>query len=91
MCTHLPHTSHLFTLLNRHLAAAEGCHSVAVWLLSQAANVNAIDRFNRTPLEVRHNVGRRQARRRQTRHRGAGSAEGLWGGRHLTLGEAQVR
>lgn len=34
-----------------HLACAEGCHSVAAWLISQGAPVNAVDRFQRTPLE----------------------------------------
>ncbi|CAG9464939.1 unnamed protein product [Pedinophyceae sp. YPF-701] len=33
-----------------HLAASEGCYSVAKWLLSKGANVNAVDRFGRTPL-----------------------------------------
>lgn len=36
----------------RHLAAAEGCYSVVVWLLKQGAIINAVDRFKRTPLEV---------------------------------------
>eukprot|EP00798_Chlamydomonas_sp_ICE-L_P006021 gene6021-5329_t len=34
-----------------HLAAAEGCHSVAAWLLKNGVDVNPIDRFKRTPLE----------------------------------------
>ena len=36
----------------RHLAASEGCYSISEWLLSQGANINAVDRFKRTPLEV---------------------------------------
>lgn len=35
-----------------HLAAAEGCYSVVVWLLKQGAIINAVDRFKRTPLEA---------------------------------------
>eukprot|EP00798_Chlamydomonas_sp_ICE-L_P028052 gene28052-31154_t len=34
-----------------HLASAEGCHSVVAWLVSSGSNVNAVDRFKRTPLE----------------------------------------
>ena len=34
-----------------HLAASEGCYKVTEWLLEQGADVNAIDRFRRTPLE----------------------------------------
>ena len=33
-----------------HLAAAEGAHSVAAWLLGAGAPVNPVDRFGRTPL-----------------------------------------
>ena len=36
-----------------HLAASEGSYKVAEWLLEQKADVNALDRFKRTPLEVR--------------------------------------
>lgn len=36
-----------------HLAAAEGCYSVAAWLLEGCgADANPVDRFKRTPLEV---------------------------------------
>ena len=35
-----------------HLAASEGSYKVAEWLLEQKADVNALDRFKRTPLEV---------------------------------------
>ena len=38
----------------RHLSAAEGCYSVVAWLLSKGVDVNPIDRFKRTPLEVGH-------------------------------------
>lgn len=34
-----------------HLAASEGAYGVTEWLLAQNVNVNALDRFNRTPLE----------------------------------------
>ncbi|KFM24164.1 Dual specificity protein kinase splA [Auxenochlorella protothecoides] len=34
-----------------HLAASEGAYSVTEWLLAEGVNVNALDRFNRTPLE----------------------------------------
>lgn len=35
-----------------HLAAAEGCYSVAAWLLDECqATANPVDRFKRTPLE----------------------------------------
>ena len=34
-----------------HLAASEGCYKVTEWLLEQGADVNAVDRFRRTPLE----------------------------------------
>jgi hypothetical protein len=41
----------------RHLAAAEGCYSVAAWLLEEAgAASNPVDRFKRTPLEVRSSI-----------------------------------
>lgn len=37
----------------RHLAAAEGCYSVVLWLLNDmSCNPNPVDRFKRTPLEV---------------------------------------
>ena len=36
--------------LSRHLAAAEGAHSVVAWLLDAGAAVNPVDRFERTPL-----------------------------------------
>ena len=35
-----------------HLAASEGSYKVAEWLLENKADVNALDRFKRTPLEV---------------------------------------
>ena len=35
-----------------HLAASEGSYKVAEWLLEHDADVNALDRFKRTPLEV---------------------------------------
>lgn len=34
-----------------HLAAAEGCYSVAEWLMQQGVAINPVDRFKRTPLE----------------------------------------
>ncbi len=37
---------------NRHLAASEGSYRIAEWLLEQGADVNAMDRFKRTPTEV---------------------------------------
>lgn len=37
----------------RHLASSEGSWSVAEWLLDNGSNINALDRFKRTPLEVR--------------------------------------
>ncbi len=37
----------------RHLAASEGCYKVTEWLLEQGSDVNVLDRFKRTPLEVR--------------------------------------
>lgn len=40
----------------RHLAASEGSWSVAEWLLENGADINVVDRFKRTPLEVRSNV-----------------------------------
>ena len=43
----------------RHLAASEGCYKVSEWLLEQGSDVNVLDRFKRTPLEVRR--GRRAA------------------------------
>ena len=40
----------------RHLAASEGSWSVSEWLLSYGADINALDRFKRTPLEVCRNA-----------------------------------
>jgi hypothetical protein len=37
----------------RHIAAAEGAFSVCKWLLDSGADANALDRFQRTALEVR--------------------------------------
>lgn len=37
----------------RHLASSEGAYQVTEWLLTQGVDVNALDRFKRTPLEVR--------------------------------------
>ena len=37
----------------RHLASSEGSYKVSEWLLcEEGADVNALDRFQRTPLEV---------------------------------------
>ena len=44
--------THCGVLSGRHLSAAEGCYSVVAWLLSKGVDVNPIDRFKRTPLEV---------------------------------------
>lgn len=44
---------------HRHLAAAEGSYSAVSWLLQQGCDVNPIDRFKRTPLEVGRAVQRR--------------------------------
>lgn len=37
----------------RHIAAAEGAYTVCKWLIESDADINAMDRFQRTPLEVR--------------------------------------
>lgn len=37
----------------RHLASSEGAYQVTEWLLTQQVDVNTLDRFKRTPLEVR--------------------------------------
>lgn len=42
--------------LRRHLAASEGREKVVKWLLEQGADVNFLDRFKRTPLEVPRHV-----------------------------------
>lgn len=76
VCDHLPSsrhsikfiTSHVYlmscALFNcRHLAAAEGCFSVVAWLLDLGVEVNPVDRFHRTPLEVR-SQSQRQSRAR---------------------------
>ncbi|KAK9810142.1 hypothetical protein WJX72_005510 [[Myrmecia] bisecta] len=34
-----------------HLASSEGSYAVAEWLLQEQADINALDRFKRTPLE----------------------------------------
>ena len=39
-------------MLRRHLAASEGCYKVTEWLIAEGSDVNALDRFKRTPLEV---------------------------------------
>ena len=39
-------------MLYRHLAASEGCYKVTEWLIELGSDVNALDRFKRTPLEV---------------------------------------
>ena len=36
----------------RHLSAREGAWAVSKWLLEAGADINAVDRFQRTPLEV---------------------------------------
>lgn len=41
----------------RHLASSEGAYQVTEWLLTQSVDVNALDRFKRTPLEVRRDIG----------------------------------
>jgi Ankyrin repeats (many copies) len=58
----------------RHLAASEGSYKVAEWLLANGADINALDRFKRTPLEVH---------RRPKLDRAAPKAQGL---RSVTLG-----
>lgn len=44
---------HSHAVIRRHLASSEGSWSVAEWLLDNGSNINALDRFKRTPLEVR--------------------------------------
>ncbi len=39
-------------VLCRHLAASEGAYQVTEWLLAQRVDINSLDRFKRTPLEV---------------------------------------
>ena len=54
--THYQHSCYTLspdTTPCRHLAASEGSYKVTEWLLEQRVDVNAVDRFNRTPLEVR--------------------------------------
>ncbi len=55
-CAFLRHPAHGGVTQDKrtplHLAAAEGCYSSAAWLLSHGVDVNPIDRFKRTPLEV---------------------------------------
>ena len=41
-----------YSALYRHLAASEGCYKVTEWLIELGSDVNALDRFKRTPLEV---------------------------------------
>lgn len=43
--------------IRRHLSGAEGAFSVVLWLLDHGADVNPVDRFKRTPLEVRARPG----------------------------------
>jgi hypothetical protein len=44
----------VWLIVCRHLAAAEGCYSTAAWLLEECSvDSNPVDRFKRTPLEVR--------------------------------------
>lgn len=61
VCAVLTSNHHLgherITCPHRHLAAAEGCYSVAAWLISLGAQVNLVDRFKRTPLEVWKGAG----------------------------------
>ena len=45
-------STNLATFSSRHLAASEGSYKVTEWLLSEKADINALDRFKRTPLEV---------------------------------------
>jgi len=42
----------------RHLAAAYGCFSVVNWLLKEGCDVNPVDFFGRTPLEVTYDRAR---------------------------------
>ena len=39
------------SVMRRHLAASEGSYKVTEWLLEEGVDVNALDRFKRTPLE----------------------------------------
>lgn len=41
------------SIWNRHVAAGEGAYGVSEWLIEAGADVNAMDRADRTPLEVR--------------------------------------
>ena len=40
-------------MLHRHLAAAEGQVAAVEWLLKSNCTANPVDRFSRTPLDVR--------------------------------------
>lgn len=50
-----PLTYPMHAIVNtRHLSSSEGCYSVVEWLLAECGvEVNPVDRFKRTPLEVR--------------------------------------
>lgn len=48
----LTHRLSAIWFLCRHLAASEGSYKVTEWLLSEQADINSLDRFKRTPLEV---------------------------------------
>lgn len=54
----------------RHVASAEGSFSTCEWLLDNGASVNALDRFQRTPLEVwcSHGAASRKLSSEVTRH-----------------------
>lgn len=48
----LAEAADVIPFLRRHLAAREGAWAVTEWLLESGASINAVDRFQRTPLEV---------------------------------------
>jgi hypothetical protein len=38
--------------LARHLSSGSASHAVTEWLIEEGVDVNAVDKFHRTPLEV---------------------------------------
>lgn len=68
--------------IRRHVSAAEGAYSVVEWLVMEGADVNAIDRHGRTPLEEAARNDHGEVVRLLIQHGGSVYEENKVGGQH---------
>ncbi len=72
--------------IRRHVSAAEGAYSVVEWLVMEGADVNAIDRHGRTPLEEAARNDHGEVVRLLIQHGGSVYEENKVGSEHWRAG-----